>query len=146
MSDEVIDVAKNGQPVTQSMINARCEAYDKGEFPEEEYSTGHIWYGIPKNSNLIQTISFKVTESFEKDVKEAAQKHAISISEFCRQAILEELIFKPLYKIDLWHTEQAMTLSPVGFYAKTKRPAGNPTGLIINKWLPGQDSNLRHAD
>lgn len=90
MGDKIIAIADNGQPVTQAMVDKWCEAYDKGEFPDGEYSTERIWYGVP-TPTLSKTITFKVSESLEKSIKSRAKQLGISASDFCREAISNAL-------------------------------------------------------
>lgn len=90
MGDKIIAIADNGQPVTQAMVDKQCEAYDKGEFPDGEYSTERIWYGVP-TPTLSKTITFKVSESLEKSIKSRAKQLGISASDFCREAISNAL-------------------------------------------------------
>lgn len=90
MSEKIIAIAENGQAVTQSMVDKWCEEYDKGEFPEGEYSTGRIWYGV-SSQTLSKTIIFKVSKSFKQAVKLRAKQLGVSMSDFCRSAIADVL-------------------------------------------------------
>ncbi|WP_449675217.1 CopG family transcriptional regulator [Eggerthellaceae bacterium PR-HUZ602407-17] len=90
MGDKIIAIADNGQSVTQAMVDKWCEAYDKGEFPDGEYSTERIWYGVP-TPTLSKTITFKISESLEKSIKSRAKQLGISASDFCREAISNAL-------------------------------------------------------
>lgn len=90
MSEKIIAISNNGKEVTQEMIDKWCEAYDKGEFPDGEYSTGRIWYGVP-TPTLSKTITFKASESLEKSIKSRAKQLGISTSDFCREAISNAL-------------------------------------------------------
>ena len=38
-------VAANGQEITEEMIDTWCAAYEKGEFPEGEHTTGEVVFG-----------------------------------------------------------------------------------------------------
>lgn len=40
-------VAANGQEITEEMIARWCEAYERGEFPEGERSSGQVMLGCP---------------------------------------------------------------------------------------------------
>ncbi len=90
MSDKIIAIAENGQPVTQAMVDKWCEEYDAGNyFPENEETTAVFW-GVP-NQTLSKTITFKVSEQLEHALKERADKLGVSTSDFCRNAISEAL-------------------------------------------------------
>lgn len=39
--------AANGQVVTDEMIDAWCESYERGEFPDGEHTVGGIVHGRP---------------------------------------------------------------------------------------------------
>lgn len=39
--------AANGQVVTDEMIDAWCESYERGEFPDGEHAVGGIVHGRP---------------------------------------------------------------------------------------------------
>ena len=39
--------AANGQVVTDEMIDAWCESYERGEFPDGEHADGGIVHGRP---------------------------------------------------------------------------------------------------
>lgn len=39
--------AANGQVVTDEMIDAWCESYEHGEFPDGEHTVGGIVHGRP---------------------------------------------------------------------------------------------------
>ena len=44
MSDKIIAIAENEQPVTQSMVDTWCEDYDAGNyFPENKETTAGFW-------------------------------------------------------------------------------------------------------
>ena len=40
--------AANGQVVTDEMIDAWCESYERGEFPDGEHTVGGIVHGRPQ--------------------------------------------------------------------------------------------------
>ena len=42
--------AANGQVVTDEMIDAWCESYERGEFPDGEHTVGGIVHGRPPPS------------------------------------------------------------------------------------------------
>ena len=96
MSDKIIAIAENGQPVTQAMVDKWCEEYDAGNyFPENEETTAVFW-GVP-NQTLSKTITFKVSEQLEHALKD------VQISLVYRQVIFVEMPYqKPCIREVHW--------------------------------------------
>ena len=90
MSDKIVAIAENGQPVTQSMIDKWCEEYDAGDYCPEDEETTAVFWGVP-TPTLSKTITFKASESLEKSIKSRAKQLGISTSDFCREAISNAL-------------------------------------------------------
>lgn len=90
MSDKIIAIAENGQPVTQAMIDKWCKEYDAGNYCPENEETTAVFWGVP-TPPLSKKITFKASESLEKSIKSRARQLGISTSDFCRKTISNAL-------------------------------------------------------
>lgn len=86
-------IAANGQEITEEMIDRWCEAYDKGEFPEGEYTLGPIVYGRPPlSSEGTAVLSVKVPIGMKRAIEREARNEGITASAFARKALEDRLL------------------------------------------------------
>lgn len=86
-------VAANGQEITEEMIERWCEAYEHGEFPEGERSSGQVVLGRPPLSTEgTAVISIKVPVGMKVAVEHAAAEEGVSTSAYARAALADRLL------------------------------------------------------
>ena len=73
--------AANGQVVTDEMIDAWCESYERGEFPDGE----HTGEGTA-------TLSVKIPLGMKEAIRRRAAAEGMTPSEFARAALSEKLL------------------------------------------------------
>ena len=65
--------AANGQVVTDEMIDAWCESYERGEFPDGEHTVGGIVHGRPPLSGEgTATLSVKIPLGMKEAIRRRA--------------------------------------------------------------------------
>lgn len=65
--------AANGQVVTDEMIDAWCESYERGEFPDGEHTVGGIVRGRPPLSGEgTATLSVKIPLGMKEAIRRRA--------------------------------------------------------------------------
>lgn len=85
--------AADGRIITDEMINRWCDAYDKGEFPEGERTTGEVVYGRPPlSSEGTVVLSVKVPVGMKAALERRAKSQGMSASALARDAIAKELL------------------------------------------------------
>ena len=63
----------NGQVVTDEMIDAWCESYERGEFPDGEHTVGGIVHGRPPLSGEgTATLSVKIPLGMKEAIRRRA--------------------------------------------------------------------------
>ena len=77
--------AANGQVVTDEMIDAWCESYERGEFPDGEHTVGGIGEGTA-------TLSVKIPLGMKEAIRRRAAAEGMTPSEFARAALSEKLL------------------------------------------------------
>ena len=83
--------AANGQVVTDEMIDAWCESYERGEFPDGEHTVGGIVHGRPPLSGEgTATLSVKIPLGMKEAIRRRAAAEGMTPSEFARAAQLVE--------------------------------------------------------
>ena len=86
-------VAANGQEITEEMIDRWCEAYESGEFPEGERSTGEVVYGRPPlSSEGTAVISVKVPVGMKAALERKAKAEGMTVSAAARGALSDWLL------------------------------------------------------
>lgn len=92
MTDKLY-AAEGGQEITEEMIDRWCDAYDRGEFPEGEHTTGGVVYGRPPlSSEATVVITVKVPMGMKKAVERRAREEGVTTSAFARSALAEKLL------------------------------------------------------
>lgn len=85
--------AANGQVVTDEMIDAWCESYERGEFPDGERTVGGIVHGRPPLSGEgTATLSVKIPLGMKEAIRRRAAAEGMTPSEFARAALSEKLL------------------------------------------------------
>jgi len=80
--------AANGQVVTDEMIDAWCESYERGEFPDGEHTVGGIVHGRPPLSGEgTATLSVKIPLGMKEAIRRRAAAEGMTPSEFARAAL-----------------------------------------------------------
>lgn len=83
----------NGQVVTDEMIDAWCESYERGEFPDGEHTAGGIVHGRPPLSGEgTATLSVKIPLGMKEAIRRLAAAEGMMPSEFARAALSEKLL------------------------------------------------------
>ena len=83
----------NGQVVTDEMIDAWCESYERGEFPDGEHTVGGIVHGRPPLSGEgTATLSVKIPLGMKEAIRRRAAAEGMTPSEFARAALSEKLL------------------------------------------------------
>ena len=77
--------AANGQVVTDEMIDAWCESYERGEFPDGEHTVGGIVHGRPP-------LSGEIPLGMKEAIRRRAAAEGMTPSEFARAALSEKLL------------------------------------------------------
>lgn len=92
MSEKYVS-AVTGQEITDEMIDRWCEAYDKGEFPEGEYTEGGVRYGRPPLSNdPVAVLSVKMPSGMKKAIEQKAKAQGVTVSAYARNALADTLL------------------------------------------------------
>ena len=81
--------AANGQVVTDEMIDAWCESYERGEFPDGEHTVGGIVRGRPPLSG---EGTVKIPLGMKEAIRRRAAAEGMTPSEFARAALSEKLL------------------------------------------------------
>ena len=85
--------AANGQVVTDEMIDAWCESYEHGGFPDGEHTVGGIVHGRPPlSSEGTATLSVKIPLGMKEAIRRRAAAEGMTPSEFARAALSEKLL------------------------------------------------------
>ncbi len=80
----------DGQTYTDADIEKWCESYDRGEFPEGEYSTGEIVHGRPPRTGAEQTIlTVKIPVGLKKALNSKAKQAGITTSALVREQLVQ---------------------------------------------------------
>lgn len=83
----------SGQVVTDEMIDAWCESYERGEFPDGEHTVGGIVHGRPPLSGEgTATLSVKIPLGMKEAIRRRAAAEGMTPSEFARAALSEKLL------------------------------------------------------
>lgn len=85
--------AANGQEITDAMIERWCAAYEKGEFPEGERSTGKVAYGRPPlSSDKTSTITIKLPLGMKEAIQRRAKQLGLTTSSYARNVLATDLL------------------------------------------------------
>ena len=83
----------DGRKLTEEMINTWTSAYEKGDFPKGEKSTGEIVYGRPPlSAEGSEVLSIKLPKGMKRALEKRAQDEGVSASAFARAAITNSLL------------------------------------------------------
>ena len=76
--------AANGQVVTDEMIDAWCESYERGEFPDGEHTVGGIVHGRPPLSGEgTATLSVKIPLGMKEAIRRRAAAEGMTSLTCC---------------------------------------------------------------
>lgn len=85
--------AANGQVATDEMIDAWCESYEHGGFPDGEHTVGGIVHGRPPlSSEGTATLSVKIPLGMKEAIRRRVAAEGMTPSEFARAALSEKLL------------------------------------------------------
>ena len=85
--------AVNGQEITDAMIERWCEAYEQGEFPDGERSTGKVVYGRPPlSADKTSTITIKLPLGMKEAVRRRAKQLGLTTSSYARNVLASDLL------------------------------------------------------
>lgn len=85
--------AIDGQEITEEMINNWCSSYDKGEFPEGEYTVGKVVMGRPPLSvEGTTTLTVKVPIGMKETLNNKAEEKGITTSTYVRSILTNEIL------------------------------------------------------
>ena len=86
-------ITASGTEITEEMIDAWCEAYEKGELPEGDYFHGPVVYGMPphsdEKSSVLQVV---IPEGMKKYIEKRTQSEGISINSFVLGLLMDGLL------------------------------------------------------
>lgn len=86
-------VAPDGSEITEEMIARWCDAYEQGEFPEDERTVGGVVQGRPPlSADDTVTISLKVPAGMKRAIDGEAKRRGLSASAYMRGAIADSLM------------------------------------------------------
>lgn len=85
--------AKNGQIVTEKMIDSWCEALDRDEWPVGEKNIGKVVIGRPPLSSEGPTVlSVKIPVAMKKAIEDHAKNDGLSTSDYVRTVLARDLM------------------------------------------------------
>ena len=85
--------AANGQEITDAMIERWCAAYEQGEFPEGEHSTGKVVYGRPPlSTDKTTTMTIKLPLGMKAAIQRRAKQLGMTASSYARNVLATDLL------------------------------------------------------
>lgn len=86
-------ITASGTEITEEMIDAWCEAYEKGELPEGDYFHGPVVYGMPPHSDEKPSVlQVAIPEGMKKDIEKKGQNEGISTGSFVPSLLMDGLL------------------------------------------------------
>ena len=86
-------IAANGQEITEEMINAWCEAYERGEFPEGERTVGGVVMGRPPlSAEKTTTVTIKIPIGMKAALTTKAEKQGVTMSAYVRSILANDIL------------------------------------------------------
>ena len=92
MSEERKWIAADGSEITESMVDSWCDAYEQGDFPAGERSTGDVVLAKPVSSSETVIFTMKIPVGLKQAIEQAAAKDGVSMGAFVRGAVTERLL------------------------------------------------------
>lgn len=88
MSDKVIAIAENGVPVTQSMIDEWCAAYESGVMPEGYEFDGPPVSGRPALfDGGMESITVRIPTAQKRALQAEAKEKGMNLSGYVRHVL-----------------------------------------------------------
>lgn len=85
--------AVNGQEITEEMIDRWCASYERGDFPEGEYTVGKAVMGRPPlSSDKTATLIFKVPAGMKAAIQRKADQLGVTVSTYARSVLAQDLL------------------------------------------------------
>lgn len=86
-------IAANGQELTEEMINAWCDAYERGEFPEGERTVGRVVMGRPPlSAEKTVTLNVKIPVGMKVSLARRAEEQGTSMSSYVRSVLANDIL------------------------------------------------------